>query len=107
MLTQKEKVIDDVKKRGVDAPLNVSELILLKEIPFADLVREYECMALLVQYAKDSISQHANLKLSREIPSTVNRKVNIAENNHPIDEFRKREYYRQIWMRDILQFDKS
>ena len=57
MLTQKEKVIDDVKKRGLDAPLNVSELILLKEIPFADLVRENECMNLLVQYAKDSKAQ--------------------------------------------------
>lgn len=53
MLNQKEKVIDDVKKRGLDAPQNVSELILLKEIPFADLVRENECMNLLVQYAKD------------------------------------------------------
>ena len=54
MLNQKEKVIDDVKKRGLDAPQNVSELILLKEIPFADLVQENECMNLIVQYAKDS-----------------------------------------------------
>lgn len=55
MLTNIEKVIDDIKKRQNDQPLALGELLQLKEIPYADLVKEPALVRLLVRYSKESI----------------------------------------------------
>ena len=54
MLTNIEKVIDDIKKRQNDQPLALGELLQLKEIPYADLVKEPALVRLLVRYSKES-----------------------------------------------------
>lgn len=54
MLTNIEKVIDDIKKRQPDLPLTLSELLQLKEIPYADIVKEPQLVRLLVRYSKES-----------------------------------------------------
>jgi hypothetical protein len=54
MITNVEKVIDDIKKRQPDQPLVLAELLQLKEIPYSDLVREPQLVKLLVRYSKES-----------------------------------------------------
>lgn len=54
MITNVEKVIDDIKKRQPDQPLTLAELLQLKEIPYSDLVKEPQLVKLLVRYSKES-----------------------------------------------------
>lgn len=54
MQTNLEKVIDDIKKRPADQPLSLPELHQLKEIPYADLIKEPALIKLLVRYSKES-----------------------------------------------------
>jgi hypothetical protein len=54
MITNVEKVIDDIKKRQIDQPLTLAELLQLKEIPYAEMVKEPQLVRLLVKYSKES-----------------------------------------------------
>lgn len=60
MITNVEKVIDDIKKRQADQPLTLAELLQLKEIPYPDLVKEPQLVKLLVKYSKESMSRFKN-----------------------------------------------
>jgi hypothetical protein len=58
MQTNLEKIIDDIKKRPGDQPLTLPELHQLKEIPYADLIKEHVLIRLLVKYSKESSFQN-------------------------------------------------
>jgi hypothetical protein len=44
MLIQKEKFIEDVKKRSPDAPLTLQELFNLRELMYHDIKKEPACL---------------------------------------------------------------
>jgi hypothetical protein len=81
MLTNLEKVIDDIKKRSPDQPLSLAELLQLKEIPYSDLIKEPQLVKLLVRYSKES----RNIIYPREAKHQAARDRHPAQADRPDD----------------------